>query len=159
NGLVPPHIAAGKNLNFFPVGRIFRRAGAFFIRRSFKDNKGYTLAFREYLKKLVQEGYWIEFFLEGGRSRTGKMLTPKFGMLKVIVDAIKSGAAPDLHFVPVYVGYEQVIEEKAFSRELGGAEKKKENLGALISATKVLWAKYGRLYVSFGEPISCRQAL
>ena len=159
NGLVPPHIAAGKNLNFFPVGRIFRRAGAFFIRRSFKDNKAYSLAFREYLKKLVQEGYWLEFFIEGGRSRTGKMLAPKFGMLKVIVDAIKSGAAPDVHFVPVYVGYEQVIEEKSFSRELGGAEKKKENLGALISATKVLWAKYGSLYVNFGEPISCREAL
>jgi len=159
NGLIPPHIAAGKNLNFFPVGRWFRRAGAFFIRRSFKDNKGYTLAFREYLKKLVQEGFWIEFFLEGGRSRTGKMLTPKFGMLKVIVDAIKSGAAPDVHFVPVYVGYEQVIEEKAFSRELGGGEKKRENLGALISATKVLWAKFGRLYVNFGDPISCREAL
>jgi glycerol-3-phosphate O-acyltransferase len=159
NGLIPPHIAAGSNLNFFPVGRLFRRAGAFFIRRSFKDNKGYTLAFREYLKKLVQEGYWIEFFIEGGRSRTGKMLAPKFGVLKVIVDAIKSGAAPDMHFVPVYVGYEQVIEEKAFSRELGGGEKKKENFGALLSATKVLWAKYGRLYVNFGEPISCREAL
>jgi len=159
NGLIPPHIAAGNNLNFFPVGRIFRRGGAFFIRRSFKDNKGYGLAFREYLKKLMLEGYWIEFFIEGGRSRTGKMLSPKFGVLKVIVDAIKSGAVPDVHFVPVYVGYEQVIEEKAFSRELGGGEKKKENFGALISATKVLWAKYGRLYVNFGEPISCREAL
>ena len=159
NGLIPPHIAAGNNLNFFPVGRIFRRGGAFFIRRSFKDNKGYGLAFREYLKKLVQEGYWVEFFIEGGRSRTGKMLSPKFGVLKTIVDTIKSGAAPDVQFVPVYVGYEQVIEEKAFSRELGGAEKKKENFGALISATKVLWAKYGRLYVNFGEPISCREAL
>lgn len=159
NGLVPPHIAAGKNLNFFPVGGWFRKAGAFFIRRSFKDNKPYSLAFREYLKKLVQEGFWLEFFIEGGRSRTGKMLSPKFGVLKVIVDAIKSGAAPDVHFVPVYVGYEQVIEEKAFSRELGGGEKKRENLGALISATKVLWAKYGRLYVNFGDPISCREAL
>ncbi len=159
NGLIPPHIAAGNNLNFFPVGRIFRRAGAFFIRRSFKDNKGYGLAFREYLKKLVSEGYWVEFFIEGGRSRTGKMLSPKFGVLKVIVDAIRSGAAPDVQFVPVYVGYEHVIEEKAFSRELGGAEKKKENFGALISATKVLWSKYGRLYLNFGEPISCREAL
>jgi glycerol-3-phosphate O-acyltransferase len=159
NGLIPPHIAAGNNLNFFPVGRIFRRAGAFFIRRSFKDNKGYSLAFREYLKKLVAEGYWVEFFIEGGRSRTGKMLSPKFGVLKVIVDAIRSGAAPDVQFVPVYVGYEHVIEEKAFSRELGGAEKKKENLGALLSATKVLWSKFGRLYLNFGEPISCREAL
>ncbi|MFO0747945.1 MAG: 1-acyl-sn-glycerol-3-phosphate acyltransferase [Myxococcota bacterium] len=159
NGLMPPHIASGKNLNFFPVGGLFRKGGAFFMRRSFKDNKPYSLAFREYLTKLVQEGVWIEFFLEGGRSRTGKMLSPKFGMLKIIVDAIKSGAAPDVSFVPIYVGYEQVIEEKSFSRELGGEAKKKENLGALLSATKVLWAKYGRLYVNFGEPISCREAL
>ena len=159
NGLVPPHIAAGKNLNFFPVGGIFRRAGAFFIRRSFRDNKGYGLAFREYLTKLVKEGYWIEFFIEGGRSRTGKMLSPKFGMLKVIVDAIRNGAAPDVQFVPIYVGYEHVIEEKAFSQELGGASKKKENLGAILKATKVLWARYGRLYINFGEPISCREAL
>jgi len=159
NGLVPPHIASGSNLNFFPVGGLFRRGGAFFIRRSFKDNRPYGLAFKEYLTKLVQEGTWIEFFIEGGRSRTGKMLSPKFGMLKIIVDAIRSGAAPDVSFVPIYVGYEQVIEEKSFSRELGGEAKKKENLGALLSATKVLWAKFGRLYVNFGEPISCRDAI
>jgi len=159
NGLVPPHIAAGKNLNFFPVGGIFRRGGAFFIRRSFRDNKPYSLVFREYLTKLVKEGYWIEFFIEGGRSRTGKMLSPKYGMLKIVVDAIRNKAAPDVQFVPIYVGYEQVIEEKAFSRELGGGDKKKENLGALLNATKVLWARYGRLYVNFGEPISCREAL
>ncbi len=159
NGLVPPHIAAGKNLNFFPIGRVFRRSGAFFIRRSFRDNRGYSLAFREYLMKLVKEGYWIEFFIEGGRSRTGKMLSPKFGMLKVIVDAIRRYEGKDVQFVPIYVGYEQVIEEKAFSAELGGANKKKESFGALINATKVLWAKYGRLYINFGEPISCREAL
>lgn len=159
NGLIPPHIAAGKNLNFFPVGKLFRRSGAFFIRRSFKDNPGYSLAFREYIRKLVKEGYWIEFFIEGGRSRTGKMLPPKFGMLKIIVDAIRSGAAQDLYFVPIYVGYEQVIEERAFTRELEGGAKKKENITALINATQVLWSKYGRLYVNFADPISCREAL
>jgi glycerol-3-phosphate O-acyltransferase len=159
NGLIAPHIAAGKNLNFFPVGKLFRRSGAFFIRRSFKDNPRYGMAFREYIRKLVKEGYWIEFFLEGGRSRTGKMLPPKFGMLKIIVDAIRAGAAKDVYLVPIYVGYEQVIEEGAFTRELRGGAKKKENITALLNATQVLWSKYGRLYVNFAEPISCREAL
>ncbi|TNF28032.1 MAG: hypothetical protein EP329_18545 [Deltaproteobacteria bacterium] len=159
NGLISPHIAAGKNLNFFPIGRIFRRSGAFFLRRSFKNNPHYALAFREYLRKLVKEGYWIEFFIEGGRSRTGKMLPPKFGMLKIIVDAIRDGAAKDVYLVPIYVGYEQVIEEGAFTRELRGGAKKKENITALLNATQVLWSKYGRLYVNFADPISCREAL
>jgi|GEM_PF-45387 len=159
NGLIPPHIAAGANLNFFPMGHIFRRSGAFFIRRSFKDNPQYSLAFREYLRKLIKEGYWIEFFLEGGRSRTGKMLPPKYGMLRRIVDAIESGAAPDVHFVPIYVGYEQIIEERAYSRELAGEAKKKENITQLLRTTKVLWSRYGRLYVNFGKPFSCREAL
>lgn len=159
NGLIPPHVAAGKNLNFFPIGHIFRRAGAFFLRRSFKDNAAYSLAFREYIRKLVKEGYWIEFFIEGGRSRTGKMLPPKFGMLKIIVDAVRGGAAHDVHLVPIYVGYEHVIEERTFTKELRGGEKKKENITALLNATQVLWAKYGRLYVNFADPISCREAL
>jgi len=159
NGLITPHIAAGKNLNFFPVGKLFRRSGAFFLRRSFKDNPNYAMAFREYLRKLVKEGYWIEFFIEGGRSRTGKMLPPKFGMLKIIVDAIRAGAAKDVYLVPIYVGYEQVIEEGAFTRELRGGAKKKENITALLNATQVLWSKYGRLYVNFADPISCREAL
>ncbi len=159
NGLIPPHIAAGKNLNFFPMGHILRRSGAFYLRRSFRGNKAYSLAFREYMRKLVAEGYWLEFFLEGGRSRTGKMLPPKFGLLKMVVEAIRSGAAPDVYFVPIYVGYEHVIEEGAFSRELRGGKKKKENITSLLNATSVLWQKHGRLYVNYGEPISCRATL
>jgi glycerol-3-phosphate O-acyltransferase len=159
NGLIPPHIAAGDNLSFFPVGHIFRRSGAFFIRRSFKENPAYRATFRHYLRKLVREGYWIEFFPEGGRSRTGKMLPPKFGVLASILDAVKGGAAQDVKLVPIYVGYEQVIEERAYTQELSGAEKKKENITGLLKTTKVLWSRYGRLYVRFGEPLSVREQM
>ncbi len=159
NGLIPPHIAAGNNLNFFPMGHIFRRSGAFFIRRTFKGNQGYTVAFREYLRKLIKEGYWIEFFIEGGRSRTGKMLPPKYGMLDSIIEAVQSGAAPDVYLAPVYLGYEQIIEERAYTQELSGAEKKKENITSLLKTTKVLWSRYGRLYVNFAEPMSIRELL
>ena len=159
NGLVPPHIAAGANLNFFPIGYLFRRSGAFFMRRSFKGNEAYSVAFRDYLRKLIKEGYWIEFFVEGGRSRTGKMLSPKYGLLTRVIEAIKSGAATDVHLVPVYLGYEHIIEERAYTQEMAGATKQKENITALIRTTKVLWSKYDRLYVNFAEPLSCRKLL
>ncbi|MGM0575769.1 MAG: 1-acyl-sn-glycerol-3-phosphate acyltransferase [Myxococcota bacterium] len=159
NGLIPPHIAAGINLSFFPIGHIFRRSGAFFIRRSFRENEAYRVAFREYIRKLLREGYWIEFFPEGGRSRTGKMLPPKYGMLRTVLDAVRSGSASDVNLVPVYVGYERVIEERAYTQELTGGEKKKENITGLLKTTKVLWSKYGRLYVSFGEPLSVRRQI
>lgn len=159
HGLVPPHVAAGNNLNFFPLSYLFRRSGAFFMRRSFKGNPTYAIAFRDYLRKLIREGYWVEFFLEGGRSRTGKMLPPKFGILSRIIEAVKSGASPDVQFVPVYFGYEHVIEERSYTQELGGAVKQKETITSLLRTTKALWAKYDRLYVNFAEPISCRKLL
>ena len=159
NGLVPPHIAAGKNLAFWPLGHIFRRCGAFFLRRSFKDNPAYALAFKEYLRKLIKDGYGIEFFIEGGRSRTGKMLTPRFGMLRTVLDAVRADEHRDVYLAPVYIGYEQIIEERAYTEEIGGAEKKRENITALLKTTKVLWSRYGRLYVNFAEPLSCRELL
>ena len=159
NGLVPPHIAAGANLNFFPIGYLFRRSGAFFMRRSFKGNEAYSIAFRDYLRKLIKEGYWIEFFVEGGRSRTGKMLSPKYGLLTRVIEAIKSGAASDVNLIPVYLGYEHIIEEQAYTQEMAGATKQKENITSLLRTTRVLWSKYDRLYVNFGEPLSCRTLL
>ena len=160
NGLICPHIAAGQNLNFFPLGHIFRRSGAFFLRRSFKtESEAYRVSFREYVRKLVREGYWLEFFPEGGRSRTGKMLPPKLGILGTIIDSIRTGAAPDVRLVPIYVGYERVIEERAYKQELTGASKKRENITGLLKTTQVLWSKFGRLYVSFAEPFSVEEAI
>jgi glycerol-3-phosphate O-acyltransferase len=157
--LSPPHIAAGINMSFFPLGMLFRGAGAFFIRRSFGDNELYKAVFREYLTYLIREGYTQEFFIEGGRSRTGKILTPKLGMLSAIVNAFLHGVRRDLYLVPVSITYERLVEEEAYRRELLGAEKPKESLLGLLRARSVLRANYGKAFVDFAEPISLARAL
>ncbi len=110
--------------------------------------------FRSYLTFLIREGYTQEFFIEGGRSRTGKILTPKLGMLSAIVNAFVGGVRRDLYLVPVSIHYGRVVEEEAYKRELVGAEKEKESLWALLKARSVLRQKYGTVYVTFAEPIS-----
>lgn len=159
NGLIPPYIAAGVNLSFFPMGFLFRRAGAFFIRRSFKDNPLYGLTFRYYLRKIIKEGHWVEFFPEGGRSRTGKALPPKLGMIRDIVADVREGNVGNVYFCPVSISYEKIVEESAYSRELSGAAKQEENVGAVIKASRVLFSKHGRVYVRFAEPLSVQEYL
>lgn len=151
-GLVPPHIAAGINLNFWPVGPIFRRLGAFYIRRSFKGNKLYTAVFREYLSELFSRGYSVEYFVEGGRSRTGRSLQPKTGTLSMTLQALLHGDAQPIIIVPVYIGYEQVMEVRTYANELRGAKKEKESLWLALKAFKKL-KKLGYGYVNFGQPI------
>jgi glycerol-3-phosphate O-acyltransferase len=155
-GLMPPHVAAGDNLNFPPIGAIFRRAGAFFLRRSFKGDKLYATVFAAYVRRLLKEGHAVEFFIEGGRSRTGKLLAPKMGMLSMCVDPVVEGSINDVSFIPVSISYEKIIEARSYAHELAGGKKRKEDVGALLSTTKVLRSRYGRVYVDFEEPISLR---
>jgi glycerol-3-phosphate O-acyltransferase len=159
HGVTAPHVAAGANLSFFPLGSFLRRCGAFFLRRSFKGNAVYAATFKAYIKKLLREGVSQEFFIEGGRSRTGKLLTPKLGMVAFEVDAFLDGAQDDVYFVPVAIDYEKVVEAKEYASELAGGEKKAESIRGLLSAPKVLASRYGRIYVSFAEPISLKQFL
>lgn len=151
-GLVTPHIAAGINLNFWPVGGIFRRCGAFFLRRSFAGNKLYTAVFREYLELLFNKGYSVKYFPEGGRSRTGRLLPPKTGMLAMTLQAITKGIQRPVSIVPVYIGYEHVMEVKSYMKELKGKSKKKESPTQVFSAIRKL-KNYGHGFVNFGEPI------
>jgi glycerol-3-phosphate O-acyltransferase len=153
-GYSMPLVAAGANLSFFPLGPFLRRGGAFFLRRSFKGDAVYTAVFKAYLKKLVREGVHQEFFPEGGRSRTGKLLTPKLGMLTWEVEAVLEGARDDLNFVPVSIAYEKVPESKSYSKELAGHEKRPEDIKALLSLWKVLRSRFGRIHLTFDEPIS-----
>jgi glycerol-3-phosphate O-acyltransferase len=154
NYLSPPHIAAGINLSFWPMGPLFRGAGAYFIRRTFEDNELYKMVFRKYLTFLIREGYTQEFFIEGGRARTGKMLAPKLGMLSAIVNAFVQGIRQDLYLVPVSIHYGRIPEEEAYRREVTGEEKPRESLRALLSARSILSRRYGTAYVSYAEPIS-----
>src|SRR5207244_5515889 len=144
--LSPPHIAAGINLSFFPLGMLFRGAGAFFIRRSFGDNEIYKAVFREYLTYLIRDGYTQEFFIEGGRSRTGKILTPKLGMLSAIVNSFVGGVRRDLYLVPISIHYGRIPEEEAYRREVSGEQKEPESLGTLIRARSVLKLHHGTVY-------------
>ncbi len=159
NNMPAPHIAAGKNLAFWPVGSIFRRGGAFFIRRTFRGAVLYSKVFTEYLYKLLQEGFNIEFFIEGTRSRTGKLIPPKLGFLSMLLEAYKNGACEDMIFAPIYIGYDRVLEESAYIHELEGGRKEPENLLQVIKARKLLKKRYGKIFVRFHEPLSLKHLL
>ncbi len=158
-GYQAPLVAAGSNLSFFPLGPFLRRCGAFFLRRTFGGDKVYAATFKAYVRKLVRDGVHQEFFLEGGRSRTGKLLPPKLGLLTWEVEAILDGARDDLAFIPVSMDYENVVESKSYSRELLGAEKKPEDLKALLAAPRVLARRYGRIHVTFAPAVRLRELM
>lgn len=153
-----PLVAAGENLSFWPLGPLFRRGGAFFIRRSFRGAALYARTFAEYVHKLLEEGYNLEQFIEGGRSRTGKLLTPKLGLLSIILNAHRNGACRDLVFVPVAIAYDQVLEEKSYLQELGGGDKQPETLRQVLSARKFLKKRWGKVYLTFGRPFALQDA-
>jgi glycerol-3-phosphate O-acyltransferase len=159
NNMPCPLIAAGKNLSFWPLGPAFRSAGAFFIRRTFKGQLLYSRVFSAYIYKLLEEGFNIEFFIEGGRSRTGKMILPKLGLLSIIIDAFKKGACEDMIIAPIYIGYDRVLEEGAYLNELEGGKKAPENIKQIIKARRFLKKRYGRIYIRFHEPISFKSLL
>ncbi len=159
NNIQMPFVAAGSNLSFFPMGYIFRKSGAFFLRRSFKGNDLYAEVFTKYIKVLLQEGLPLEFFIEGGRSRTGKMVMPKYGLLSMIIQAFQEKACDDLAAIPVYIGYDRVVEEKAYLQELGGAPKEKERATEMIKSSKLLRRRYGRVYMNVGDPILLKSYL
>ena len=159
NHIPAPLIVAGDNLSFWPMGYIFRRAGAFFIRRSIRGDWLYTTILKAYIKKMFWEGYSHEFFIEGGRSRTGRLLLPKFGILSMYVDAFLDTPERDLRFVPLSISYERLVEEGSYERELKGAKKRKESFRSLLGIRKVLKSKYGNVYMRFGTPISLQQML
>lgn len=157
-GLVTPRIAAGINLSFWPAGPIFRKAGAFFIRRSFKGNLLYSTIFREYLGLLFERGYPVKYYTEGGRSRTGRVLAPKTGMLAMTIQSLLRGIDRPLTLVPVYIGYEHVMEVGTYHKELSGSQKKGESIFGVIKAIRNL-RNYGKGYVNFGQPININQFL
>ena len=159
NNMPCPHIVAGKNLSFWPMGPIFRSSGAFFMRRTFKGQPLYAAVFAAYVNKLLQEGFNIEVFIEGGRSRTGKLLSPKTGLLSILLEAYQQRACEDLILAPIYIGYDKVPEEKAYLHELEGGKKEPESLKQVIRAHKVLKKRFGKIYIEFDDPISLADLL
>lgn len=152
-GLVPPHIAAGANLDMPVIGSILRRGGAFFLRRSFKGNFLYAAVFNEYIHLITTKGYSIEYFIEGGRSRTGRLLSPRTGMLAMTLKSYLRDHSRPIMFVPTYIGYEKLMEGKTYVGELSGKPKQKESIWGVISTVRKIQKTFGKVHVSFGEPI------
>ncbi len=153
NGSVPPHIAAGINLNLPIVGSLLRRGGAFYLRRSFRSHKLYAAVFYEYLSTIQSQGVSIEYFIEGTRSRTGRLLPPKAGMLAMSVRSYLNAPVRPIMFQPVYIGYERLVEGNSYTTELSGKAKRSEKLSDLGKIFGVARHNYGEAHVSLCEPI------
>ena len=153
------HVLSGDNLRFWPISPLARRAGIVFIRRSFGDDEVYKLALREYLGYLLAKRFNLEWYMEGGRSRTGKLRPPRYGLLAYVAEAVAHGRADDAYLVPVAITYDQLREVSAMAAEQGGGAKKAEGLGWLASYAKGQLARVGTVHVRFAEPLSLREAL
>jgi glycerol-3-phosphate O-acyltransferase len=152
-GFAIPHVAAGVNLNMPVIGRFLRKGGAFFLRRSFKGDALYAAVFRKYLGVMMARGHPLEYFIEGGRSRTGRLLTPRTGMLSMTIGSYLRDPLRPIVFVPVYFGYERIVEGRTYIGELSGQPKRKESVFGLLKTLPALRSRFGKVYVNFGEPI------
>ena len=159
NGFPPNHTAGGINMNFFPVGGLLRRTGIFFIRRTFKDNEIYKFVLRQYIDYLVEKRFPLEWYIEGTRSRAGKLMPPRFGLLAYVVDAYRRGKSEDVLLVPVSIAYDQIQDVVAYAAEERGAKKQAESFGWLLRFARALRRRYGEIYIRFGEPVSLAEAL
>jgi glycerol-3-phosphate O-acyltransferase len=155
-GLPCNHILGGINVSFWPMGPILRRSGIVFIRRTIKDDAVYKLALRAYLGYLVERRYNLEWYLEGGRSRTGKLRPPRLGVLSYLVEAFRERGVDDVYLVPVSIAYDQLQEVAAMAAEEHGAEKKAESFAWMLQYIRSQGERLGKAYVNFAEPISLR---
>jgi glycerol-3-phosphate O-acyltransferase len=159
NGLPPNHTAGGINMNFFPMGALLRRTGIFFIRRSFKDNEVYKFVLRQYVDYLIEKRFPLEWYVEGTRSRSGKLMPPRFGLLAYVVDAYRRGKSEDVMLVPVSIAYDQIQDVAGYAAEERGAAKERESFGWFLRFVRALRRRYGEIYIRFGEPLSLARAL
>jgi glycerol-3-phosphate O-acyltransferase len=158
-GFPPNHVLGGINVAFWPIGPVARRSGYVFIRRSFKDDEIYKLALREYMAFLMRKRFNLEWYIEGGRSRTGKLRPPRYGLLAYLVEAFREGGVDDAQLVPVSIVYDQLYEVGAMAAEERGATKGAESLSWLLGYARAQGRKLGTVRVSVGEPLSLRAAL
>jgi glycerol-3-phosphate O-acyltransferase len=159
-GFAVPHVAAGINLNMPVIGRFLRKGGAFFLRRSFKGDTLYPVVFTKYLGFMMARGHPLEYFIEGGRSRTGRLLSPRTGMLSMTVRSYLNHPLRPVVFMPVYFGYERIVEGRTYIGELSGRPKQKESVFVLVKTLiAVLRSKFGKVHVNLGQPISLDELL
>jgi glycerol-3-phosphate O-acyltransferase len=159
-GFAVPHVAAGINLNMPLIGRFMRKGGAFFLRRSFKGDVLYPVVFTKYLGFMMARGHPLEYFIEGGRSRTGRLMSPRTGMLSMTVRSYLRDPKRPVFFMPVYFGYERIVEGRTYIGELSGKPKQKESVFVVLkSIVALLRSQFGTVHVNFGSPISLDKLL
>jgi glycerol-3-phosphate O-acyltransferase len=158
-GHAPNHTAGGINMNFFPVGPIVRRSGVFFIRRSFKDNPVYKFVLHAYIDFLIEKRFSLEWYIEGGRSRSGKLLPPRFGLLAYVVDAFRRGKTDDVMLIPTSIAYDQIQDVGSYAAEQQGLPKQKESFGWFLGVVRRLHRRYGDIHMRFGEPVALSKVL
>ncbi|XP_039706263.1 LOW QUALITY PROTEIN: dihydroxyacetone phosphate acyltransferase [Pteropus medius] len=153
-----PVIAAGMDfLGMKVVGQLLRMSGAFFMRRTFGGDRLYWAVFSAYVKTMLRNGYApVEFFLEGTRSRSSKTLTPKFGLLNIVMEPFFKREVFDTYLVPISISYDKILEETLYAYELLGVPKPRESTTGLLKARRILSENFGNIYVYFGEPVSLR---
>ena len=159
HGLPPNHTAGGINMNFFPLGPLVRRSGVFFIRRTFRDNPVYKHVLAHYIDYLIEKRFPLEWYIEGGRSRSGKLLPPRFGLLANVVDSFRRGKSDDVYLVPVSIAYDQIQDLSSYVAEQRGGTKQKEGFSWLVGFIRGLKRRYGQIHIAFGEPLSLLQQL
>jgi len=159
HGLPPNHTAGGINMNFFPVGQLVRRSGVFFIRRTFREDAVYKHVLAHYIDYLIEKRFPLEWYIEGGRSRSGKLLPPRFGLLANVVDAYRRGKSEDVLLVPVSIAYDQIQDVGSYVAEQKGGDKEREGFAWFVRLVRQLRRRYGRIHLAFGEPVSLRQQL
>jgi glycerol-3-phosphate O-acyltransferase len=159
NGLPHNHVLGGINMAFWPIGPLGRRVGAVFIRRSFRDNEVYRFVLARYLGFLVAKRFNLEWYMEGGRSRTGKLLPPKLGLLNYLADAVEEMDLRDVLVVPTSIVYDMLHEVGEMTSESRGAAKQAEGLGWLLRYARMQGKDMGSAHISFGEPLNLYDAL
>ena len=156
NRLPPNHTAGGINMNFFPVGPFLRRSGVFFIRRQFKDNEPYKFVLRQYVDYLLEKRFPLEWYIEGGRSRSGKLRAPRLGMLAYVVDSYERGSSDDVILIPVSIAYDQISDVGSYAAEQSGGAKEREGFGWFLRSIRSLRLRYGSAHLRFGAPLSLK---
>lgn len=158
NDFPAPHILGGINMAFAGLGFLGRRTPAIFIRRTFRDNPVYKLVLRHYLGFLMEKRFPLSWAFEGTRSRVGKLMPPRYGLLKYALDAARETDARNIHILPVSISYDLITDVADYAAEQTGTKKKPESLGWFLSYVKRLRQPMGRVYLNFGEPVVLKKA-
>ncbi len=159
NRVPMPHVCAGTNLSFWPLGPLIRKGGGFFVRRSYDGNNLYAACVQAYIEEILSDKVVLEFFIEGSRSRTGKLLAPRMGILSAIVQAYLNRRVDDALLVPISLTYDHVLEENSYLQESAGNPKRPEGKLDLVRILRFLKKRTGKVYLRFGEAISLKGAI